>query len=449
MTDDHDILTTDGFATVVEPDDDSPDDALTVHGVLVGEGDVSHGLSGTPTRWPGDVLREYVDDLEGTPITLPDSDDPEQHVGVERDDDGDLRLQPSVPLEAKAGEITAAQYVDGVGLAYEATISHPDAEQFVERGVAHVSPVTAHAAEPDPEADDPEQKVATRLAAVRDVGMVSKGGMPSNSIATGPLSTLTSEALAGLFPDDAGVDAFAVDVPEFEGFDDASWERPSLEATYDGDVDRARNGATWVRGDGETMSDLSLFVVDGDDRVNVEALDSAWRLASQTDGVDDDAASELRAVYARLAGEAREAGAIDDETWGEVWADRVDAANDPDDVDGTGTDANAESALPTDAGGLRGAMARRVARSRASDKRTIKDGARSVAADSALAHAVLGKQRGETVDDDDQVARQALDLDDDDEERDRTPVDVDDDPVAQAILGLDGDDADDDGAADA
>lgn len=338
-TPDHDVIT-DGFATAAaRPDGQAPSDPLTVRGVAIGEGDVSTGLSGVPTRWPGEVLEQMEGMLEGKPITLPESDDPDQHVGVERDaETGELAVQPSIPLDAKVGEVVDDRYVPGTGLVFEAEVNHPDAEAFIERGIAHVSPVIAREVEPDPESEpDGEQMVATTVHAVRDLGMVSEGGMPSNEIAPGSLAAMTAEALAGLFPAEADGEA--------AGGDDSGGG-----------------------GDGEADS------------------------GGAETGADDDG----------------------------------------------GSDANAAGTLPTDAGGIRGAMARRVARTRAPDRKTIKDGARSVAPDSSLARRVLGNQRGDAVDpEEDAVARHALGMDDEEPRVDRTPVDVDGDPVARQVLGID------------
>jgi len=70
-----------------EPTDD---DRLPVHGVLFGAGDVTSGLTGKRTRWPPAVLEGMAEDglFEGKPLTMADSMDPEQHVGVELTDDG-------------------------------------------------------------------------------------------------------------------------------------------------------------------------------------------------------------------------------------------------------------------------------------------------------------------------------------------------------------------------
>ncbi|RDZ53128.1 hypothetical protein C5C07_15445 [Haloferax sp. Atlit-4N] len=187
-----------------------PEDALRVHGVVLGEGDVTNGLSGKQTRWPADILESMVDLLEGKPITMADSLDPEQHVGVEKTDDG-ARATGAVTMEEKVGEITAAAYEPGVGLLFEGFVSDWDAEDVVERGLAQVSPVIVRELDlVEGEAgEDDALYEPTAVSAVRDLAIVADGAAPSNDIAPGPSADMTATAAALTSNFDVQVEALA------------------------------------------------------------------------------------------------------------------------------------------------------------------------------------------------------------------------------------------------
>jgi len=180
----HDIFKS-GIAALADNDDGG----LTVHGVALGEGDITEGMSGKRTHWPAETLRQAEGLLEGVPLTTQLG---EAHVGAEKTDDG-VDVNPVVPLEAKVGEITRDAYVEGVGWMWEGEISDPEAAAKVEQGLAEVSPVLARDIEP---ADEDGLYEATAVKGVRDLGLVSKGAAPSNSIEPGQAAAMTAEALS-------------------------------------------------------------------------------------------------------------------------------------------------------------------------------------------------------------------------------------------------------------
>jgi len=308
----------------------SPDHGLQVHGVILGEGDVTRGLSGKRTRWPADVLRDLADMAEGKPITLADSLDPEQHVGVEVTDDGP-ELTGAVSMADKVGEITDAAYEDGVGLLFEGFVADGHAEDLVERGLAQVSPVIMRELSlVEGSANSPDALwEAESVSGFRDLALVADGAAPSNEIqpGTAPPASMpagAAEALAARFDaDTTAFEALSLSSPSFDGWSDAAWDAPTLSGTFDGSMEDARNSATWVDGEGDTFGDLSLFVVDGDGEANTNALDAAWRMAPQTDGPSESDVARLRSLYEDLAAEANDAGAISDDEFADVWQDRL------------------------------------------------------------------------------------------------------------------------------
>lgn len=211
MTQTQDILTeTSGFAAFAAAETTTDTGQLQIHGVIAGEGDISKGLSGKWTRWPAEVLRDAAERgvFDGKPITIADSLDPEQHVGVEQTPNG-LRLTGAVPMDAKVGEITETAYEDGVGLLFEGFVSDPYAEDLIKRGLAQTSPVLGREAVllEDHNEDIPEDRdlyEATEIKAARDLALVADGGFPSNEVnsGSGTIGAMMAEALSAHF--DAG-----------------------------------------------------------------------------------------------------------------------------------------------------------------------------------------------------------------------------------------------------
>lgn len=190
------------------------DNQLPVNGVLFGVDDVSEGLSGKRTRWPPGVLEEMAAEglFEGKPLTMAESLDPEQHVGVEMTEDGPA-LTGAVSMEQKVGEITATAFDPDVGLLFEGFLADWEAEETVESGLAQVSPVVIREVElVEGEAGDPDALYEpTDVQGARDVALVADGAIPSNEINVGrspamELDTQTAEALSAHF----GVDVDAL-----------------------------------------------------------------------------------------------------------------------------------------------------------------------------------------------------------------------------------------------
>lgn len=185
--------------------DDEQSDATTVHGVAIGEDDITTGMSGKRTRWPPEVLRDGAEKLIGKPIVT-------DHPGAEKTDEG-VRVDGQPPLESKVGEVTDARYVEGRGLVWEGSVADPEAAQQIERGLADVSPIVARDIQPIESDDGDDLFEATSIQGFRDLGLVSQGAAPSNSVATGT-AALWADALAAAWGDDpADVEGDSDDPP--------------------------------------------------------------------------------------------------------------------------------------------------------------------------------------------------------------------------------------------
>ena len=201
-------------AVAAEPTDNQ----LPAHGVLFGPDDVTTGLTGQRTRWPADILEQMAEDgvFEGKPLTMADSLDPEQHVGVTMTDDGPA-LTGAVSMDEKVGEITATTFDPDTGLLFEGFVADWEAEETVETGLAQISPVVireSELVEADSEGDPDALYEVTDVQSARDVALVADGAVPSNEINVGPSTAIghqAAEALSAHYGVD--VEALANDHP--------------------------------------------------------------------------------------------------------------------------------------------------------------------------------------------------------------------------------------------
>lgn len=311
-------ITTSGIAALAS----RADGQTPVSGVLIGEGDVTNGLSNKRTRWPASVLEAMAgDDLfEGKPITMADSLDPEQHAGVEVTDEG-AKLTGAVSMDEKVGEITETVYEPGVGLLYEGFVADDDAAGAVEAGLAQVSPVVIR----DIEQVEEDLYEPTEVLAARDVAIVADGAVPSNEIDVGNLDQATevAEALSAHFGTDVAVEALQRDQarrPTYSDTTGAEWSTPTLEdylSGYDSlpspdDVDSVADlddeGRSLIADksllgtpDGETLREVRFFpVVDPDgDALNRRALGAVRSGRGAQADIPDDALASAE----RMAGE--------------------------------------------------------------------------------------------------------------------------------------------------
>lgn len=370
----------------------------TVNGVALSEDAITVGKSGQRRLWPADAIRRAADQLEGRPIVKNFHD-----------------LEGSADADDVIGRITEAGYQDGLGLVFQGEISDRSIAEKVGNDFLEVSAVPGIGAESyDPDRD---AHVVEEITGFRDVAVVPDGADRGNDIALGErpaIAALSREALAQAQPWDALQDDITVSDPIYSGTVEDSWDAPTLEGTYDGDVGRARDAALIIRGEGDTFDDLSLFVVDGNGNLNLAALRAAKSRAPQTSGVSGDVLDRVQTKINRLAADE----------FGQDWSDGSEAnAADPGDPApsaGAHTDADADAdahagAAPRVGTGFRRAMAAELELTGSTPDRcrSIKDGAEPVDADAAA---------------------DMLGLSEDESPTPEGPVDVGD-PLAQRILG--------------
>lgn len=274
--------------------------ALPENVVLQGGQGVEHFYSPEMAERAARVLSEQVDD-DGTIVHL---------VKNFHDTEG------AAPADDIIGEVTNAGYQKGIGVVFEAETTDLDTARKIDLGYLEVSPSVARALGGFDETM--QARSVSEVAGFRDIAVVGTG-QEGVEVTVG--SNPAIEALSRNISFDT--ETYSVSEPDFQGYDESSWDAPTLEGTFGGDMEAARNSATWIENDGENFTDLSLFVLNGDGELNVNALDSAWRLASQTDGPTESDVDRLRAMYEDMAEEANDAGAITDGEFDSVWQDRI------------------------------------------------------------------------------------------------------------------------------
>lgn len=149
----------------------------TISGVALAEDEITRDPERGMLLWPAATLREAAASLEGQPVT---ANHPETG-------DGGIEYPPNI--ENSIGRITDAGYVDGVGVVYEATLSDEDVARKIRDGILDVSPDIGYTAD----GTDPETGAwVAEDAMFVQLGVVSKGAGPNNSVQLGPSRALAS-----------------------------------------------------------------------------------------------------------------------------------------------------------------------------------------------------------------------------------------------------------------
>ena len=140
-------------------------DGHTIHGVAIGEDDVTAGEHGRK-RWPRDVLEPAAETLAGEPFVF-NAGDPSQHSGDGR---------------RTVGNVVRAAYEPGVGVVYQARIDDEDVAEQLSRGELEVS-IEGSGEEVE---EDPETGAAIlRGFEFTGIAAVKRGASPSNYAAPG------------------------------------------------------------------------------------------------------------------------------------------------------------------------------------------------------------------------------------------------------------------------
>ena len=154
-----------------------------VSGVAMSPG-VTHGASGTPRLWPAETLRAAAEDnlLDDRPIVK-----------------NFHELSGQAPADDVIGRVIETNYVDDVGLVYEGEISDAEIAEKVAHGYLEVSTVPFIGAESYDSTHDAQR--VDRIDGFRDIAVVATGAVEDNSIELGAnpaLAALTADPIAAV-----------------------------------------------------------------------------------------------------------------------------------------------------------------------------------------------------------------------------------------------------------
>lgn len=152
---------------------DSESAPYTVHGVAIGADEITLGQNGAKF-WPTEELRQAAQSLIGVPLNKNHDD---KHV------------------ESVIGEVVNADFVEDVGIVFEAEVDEESIATKIARGRLEVS---VHALHVNGGETDEGAMLVENIRFV-DLSVVPRGASPSNYVEAGESS---SEALASLSADD-------------------------------------------------------------------------------------------------------------------------------------------------------------------------------------------------------------------------------------------------------
>lgn len=301
------------------------DGPFTVHGVAIGDGDVTQGQSGITKLWTAEALRPSAGTLENKPIV-------KNHVNTD--------------VDAVVGEVLKTKFVEGLGVVWEGELDDKDLALKVKRGRLDVSPRILH--QPVDEMEEDEEtgaKVVTEVRKFFNLSLVPTGAAPSNSVSLGESSEVAAAALWSAFGysptvegsessiealesesgEDSGEEGemsqegseelarHSVHEVEWSGTTEGEWNKPSLsDFTDESWEDLSRDEKVSIGNHflvsatgfpAETFGDLSLPVVDPAGNLNLNALQNAKARVNQVKGLSQEDQDRAVSIINRLANE--------------------------------------------------------------------------------------------------------------------------------------------------
>lgn len=280
---------------------DGDDDIHRVHGVALGVGDVTRGMSGLRKKWTRDALSDSAESLKEKPLVV-------NHVNHD--------------VDAVVGKVTEAEFKDGVGVIWSGELGDDDLADKIGKDWLDVSPRVIHEPveemEVEGEADDPVH-VVSEVEEFVNLSIVPQGAAPSNEISLGDHEDLMQLLQSSDFAEQIGkyvaaeLGQHAVHEPEWSGLREGEWEKPALEdftdeSWEDLSEENKRSIADHyiVSKSGfppERFSDLSLPVVDTEDNLVENAVDNAAARVSQVKGLSGEDLNRAESIIDSLQGE--------------------------------------------------------------------------------------------------------------------------------------------------
>jgi hypothetical protein len=254
-------------------DGDSP--PYIVHGVAIGEDDVTAGEKGLKF-WPGEELRQAVETLVGVPLNKNHDDD---------------------RVEAVIGEVVDAGYEDGVGVVFEAEVDDPDIAEKIERGRLEVS---IHALHRNGGTTEEGYAIAEDIHFL-DLSVVPRGASQSNYVAPG---SSPSQALASLSVGDVAgmLESSTTNTSAVTEDDDAQSEQStSAEDSESMSAEESESEITDEADEAEASDDVADEDVEEAELQDDDVVEADATEASETD--EDVDVAELRDEIEELRAE--------------------------------------------------------------------------------------------------------------------------------------------------
>ena len=280
-------------------DGETPD-SYDVSIVPIPEGAETTGLSGIPSRWDRDVLKDATDRGTWQGAKLLKSPGGTGHYEWDE--------QP--PPDAIVGEVTGGEYSESVGPVLDATLLDEHLAALVDRDLVSVSPDLNRTLSDEPDEDG--VKSVESIDSVDYVTILDKPASPGASI-----QPATAEAL-GMHPDDLPDDEQLAPrqtprTPEHEGTTSGEWNAPSLNEYISSFADEDDQDVSEVsdlsaasksaiasktllgRSNADTADDLLSFpVVTTENNLHESALDAVLSRAPQAEYLSEEQADALQ-----------------------------------------------------------------------------------------------------------------------------------------------------------
>jgi len=146
----------------------------TVHGVALGNNDVTKGKSGIKKKWPSEELEQAANSLQGKNLVI----DHENSVhGV-------------------IGQVTKAGYKEDTGVVYEAELHDEELAKKIQNNLLEVSVRGLHKEVDDLEKDSESDALIVEDIEFKNLSVVPSGAAPSNTLQMGEHAELSAAELA-------------------------------------------------------------------------------------------------------------------------------------------------------------------------------------------------------------------------------------------------------------
>lgn len=152
--------------------DEAEGPPYTIHGVAIGENDVTKGSSGIKKYWPAEELKKAADDLRGANLVV---DHENSANGV-------------------VGRVTRAGYKENVGILYQAELFDEDLSDKVRNGLLEVSIRGLH--DDVSTLEERDDALVVSGLTIENLSIVPSGAAPSNTLEIGESDELSEAELA-------------------------------------------------------------------------------------------------------------------------------------------------------------------------------------------------------------------------------------------------------------